>query len=352
VLESDRLTRGCLITSVGRRITKTAERISRRAAPGSRTPRAPQNISVAIVGAGRMGTALGLALKAIGYRIEVVATKRPASAARAAKAFGPATLALSAKQLRRLSSEQTDRINRCSVILIAAPDDVIGSVGRQLVDIVGSLPVPSRTPARRVALHTSGALASDVLKPMRSAGFAVGSLHPLVSISESRAGAKLLTHAFFSVEGDRAAVRAAESLVKALGGESFPIHSDRKALYHAAALTASPHMTALFDIAVDMLGVCGLKPGRARRILLPLLESTVGNLAKQDPARALTGTFKRGDKATVEMHLAALKQAKLPQALSVYVALGQRSIAMARKLSANPHDLDEIARLLSRATKD
>jgi predicted short-subunit dehydrogenase-like oxidoreductase (DUF2520 family) len=293
-----------------------------------------------------MGMALGLALKAIGYKIKVVVAKRPASAGRAARAFGPNTLALSAKQFGRLSEDQLDRINRCSVVLIATPDDVIASVARRLAHISTSQGI------RRVALHTSGALASDVLEPMRGAGFALGSLHPLVSISESRAGAKLLTQTFFSIEGDPAAVRAGKSLVKALGGESFLIDSDRKALYHAAALTASPNITALFDIAVDMLGLCGLKPARARRILLPLVESTVANLAKQDAARALTGTFKRGDKATVLKHLAALKDANLPQALAAYVILGQRSISIARKLSANPGDLDEIARILSRATKD
>jgi predicted short-subunit dehydrogenase-like oxidoreductase (DUF2520 family) len=187
---------------------------------------------------------------------------------------------------------------------------------------------------------------------MRRANFAVGSLHPLVSISESRAGAKVLTQAFFSIEGDPAAIRAGKSLVKALGGESFLIDPERKALYHAAALTASPNMTALFDIAVEMLGVCGLKPGRARRILLPLVESTIANLAKQDAARALTGTFKRGDRATVLKHLAALKDANLPEALRAYVVLGQRSISIARRLSGAREDLDEIARILSRAARE
>jgi predicted short-subunit dehydrogenase-like oxidoreductase (DUF2520 family) len=184
---------------------------------------------------------------------------------------------------------------------------------------------------------------------MRSAGFTVGSLHPLVSISESRLGAKLLRHAFFSVEGDPAAVKVGKSIVKDLGGESFTVDSRQKALYHAAALTASPNMTALFDIAVEMLVVCGLSASRARRILLPLVKSTVANLATQDPARALTGTFKRGDKLTVQKHLAALQSANLPQALTAYVVLGQRSISMARKLSANPVDLDEIARILAAA---
>jgi len=200
-------------------------------------------------------------------------------------------------------------------------------------------------------LHTSGALASDVLEPLRNAGFAAGSLHPLVSISESRSGAELLTGAFFSVEGDATAVKVGKVIVKDLGGESFTIDSRRKALYHAAALTASPNMTALFDIAVDMLGLCGLSSTRARRILLPLVESTVANLATQDPARALTGTFKRGDISTVQMHLAALKTANLPQALAAYAVLGLRSISMARKHTANPAALDKISRILSRAAR-
>ncbi|MDX6446211.1 MAG: hypothetical protein QOH71_3285 [Blastocatellia bacterium] len=298
-----------------------------------------------------MGTALGLALKAIGYKIEVVVARRPGSAVRAARTIGPDTLALSTRQLSRLNKDQIDRLNRCSVVLIATPDDAIAAVAGQLAEIL-TLPSGPGERTRRVALHTSGALASDVLRPMRRANFAVGSLHPLVSISESRAGARVLTQAFFSIEGDPVAVRAGKSLVKALGGESFLIDSDRKALYHAAALTASPNMTALFDIAVEMLGVCGLKPGRARRILLPLVESTIANLAKQDAAGALTGTFKRGDKATVLKHLAALKDANLPEALRAYVVLGQRSISIARRLSGTREDLDEIAGILSRATKE
>ena len=129
--------------------------------------------------------------------------------------------------------------------------------------------------------------------------------------------------------------------------ESFTIDAGRKALYHAAAVTAAPHMTALFDIAVEMLGRCGLSANRARAVLLPLVESTLANLATQEPSQALTGTFKRGDVSTVRKHLAALKAANLPQAMAAYVLLGQRSIALARKGNANRTGLDQIARLLS-----
>ena len=312
---------------------------------------------MAIIGAGRLGTALGLALKSAGYEINVVAAKRPSSARQAAKVFGPKTLALSALQLSRLSPGQIEHLNRCSLILIATPDDVIATVAKQLSEIFASermrLGSNKRTPAiRRVALHTSGALASDVLKPMRISGFATGSLHPLVSISESRSGAELLTRGFFSLEGDPAALRVGRTSVSDIGGESFTIDTRRKALYHAAAVMASPHLTALFDIALEMLGVCGLSQRQAQKVLLPLVKSTVANLAIQDPARALTGTFRRGDVSTVQMHLAAIKAANLPQALAAYVLLGQRSISMAGKHHPNAAGLNEIARILSRTRRE
>lgn len=311
---------------------------------------------MAIIGAGRLGTALGLALKAAAANIELVAAKRPSAARRAAEALGPKTLALSALQLSKLTPSQHARLNRCSLVLITTPDDNIAPVAKQLAAIFKSKPVRSRDhksgpAARRVVLHTSGALAADILEPLRSAGFAVGSLHPLVSISESRSGAESFTQAFFSLEGDPAAVRVGRLIVRGLGGESFTIDSRRKALYHAAAVIASPHMTALLDIAVEMLVLCGLSTTRARRILLPLVQSTLANLTTQDPARALTGTFKRGDVSTVQKHLAALGAANLPQALAAYIVLGQRSISLAKRRSTKPAGLDEIMRILSRAAK-
>jgi predicted short-subunit dehydrogenase-like oxidoreductase (DUF2520 family) len=186
---------------------------------------------------------------------------------------------------------------------------------------------------------------------MRSAGFAVGSLHPLLSISDSHSGAKSFKHAFFSIEGDPAALKVARALVRDLAGESFTIDSGRKALYHAAAVMASPHMTALFDVAVEMLGACGLSSTRARKVLLPLLASTVKNLQTQDATEALTGTFKRGDLATVRKHLAAIKGAGLPAALLAYIVLGQRSVSISKRGQSKRIEFDEIAKILASAMK-
>ena len=125
-----------------------------------------------------------------------------------------------------------------------------------------------------------------------------------------------------------------------------------RSLYHAAALTASPNIIALFDIALEMLSSCGLSRRRAQQVLLPLVESTLTNLKVQDPNRALTGPFKRGDAATIRKHIAAMKSVNLHDALAAYVLLGRRSLAMAKDQRTNPSRQAAIARILSALVDD
>ena len=333
-----------MVKNAGKSRTKTSR-------VGLRSPRRDRKPTVAVIGAGRLGTALGRALKSAGYRVEIVAARRRTSAQRAAKLIGKNTLGLSVQQLNRLSRSQSVRLNRCALILISTPDDAIAPVAGQLAVLFHSMQVGPgrRAPALRVALHTSGALSADVLSPLRRAGFAIGSLHPLVSISD-RAGRDAFRNAFFAIEGDRPAARAARSVVRGLGGQSFSISPGAKALYHAAAVTTSGHVVALFDIALEMLVNCGLSRRRSRQILRPLLESTSRNLSTKDPRLALTGTFARGDVSTAKRHLASIKSHKLPDALAAYILLGHRSLLLASR-RARPSGLDEIAEILAADVK-
>lgn len=296
--------------------------------------------AIAIVGAGRLGTALGIALNNAGYRVEVAVTKHAASARRAAKLIGKGIAPLAMRQ--RLRPGDWERLSRCNLIIISTPDDVIPSVAGQLAGLFSSRTAFN---SGRIVLHTSGALSADVLSPLRRAGIATGSLHPLVSVSDARTGRALFHGAFFAIEGDRLSRRAATSLVNDLGGKSFAIAPNAKALYHAAAVTASGHVTALYDIALEMLSRAGLSPRRAQQVLMPLLESTVRNLATKDPARALTGTFARGDLSTAKQHIKAIESTELHDALAAYVLLGKRSLRLAKTRAANGA-LDQIGKLL------
>ena len=206
------------------------------------------------------------------------------------------------------------------LLIIATPDDQIASVAKTLAKLDWNEGRAS------TVLHTSGALSSAVLAPLRETGWSTGSLHPLVSVSEPKAGASLLRGAFWCVEGEKRAVRLARNIVRDLDGKSFSIASENKPLYHAAAVMVSGNVTALFDVALEMLADCGLTRRQARSALLPLLASAVRNLEKLDPSSALTGTFARGDIETVKRHLEVLKNN--PSALEIYRLLGLRSLAL------------------------
>jgi len=268
-----------------------------------------QKPRVSIIGAGRLGTALGVALLQRGYSIESLVARRAQKARYAASLLDAKPQVLAARQLTSL--------HPADVFLITVPDDQIAAVATQL----------TRLAFEATALHTSGALSSDVLAPLRKRGWHTGSIHPLISVSDTDAA---LAGAFWSVEGDAAALRTGKAIVRDLGGQSFSIRSEHKPLYHAAAVMVSGNVVALFDVALEMLMHCGLNRKTARSILLPLIASTVRSLQTKDPAEALTGTFSRGDVETVKRHLAALKKSELVDALDLYRLLGQRSIKLGK----------------------
>jgi predicted short-subunit dehydrogenase-like oxidoreductase (DUF2520 family) len=292
--------------------------------------------SVSIVGAGRLGRALALALGASGYPILAFVAHRASHARKAAELFNK-----SENPVRSLGANQIDQLPPSDLILITTPDDAIEEVARQLAACeIGRV-------GQRTVLHTSGALSSKVLSPLAKAGFHTGSVHPLVSVSEPRAGAKALRGAFYCLEGDREAMRMARLVVSDLGGNSFSIRPESKALYHAAAVMASGQVVALFDFAAEMLAACGVSRKNAQRILTPLLESTVNNLKQSHAEKALTGTFARGDLATVRRHLAALSRKEFSQALEIYKLLGRRSVQLAEKNKLNPQLLKQMKKLLN-----
>ncbi len=266
-----------------------------------------QKTAISIIGSGRLGTALGVALLHRGYLVESLVGRRMQRVRNAARLLDADVQVLAAKELRSLRP--------ADVFLITVPDDQIASV-------VGEM---SRLEFTATALHTSGALSSEVLAPLRKRGWKTGSIHPLLSVSNA---GDPIERAFWSVEGDEAAARTGKAIVRDLDGQSFFIRPEDKPLYHAAAVMVSGNVTALFDVALEMLSECGIKRTTARNILLPLIASTVRNLETKDPVQALTGTFSRGDLETVKRHLAELK--RNPDALELYRLLGKRSLKLTK----------------------
>lgn len=314
--------------------------------------------TVSIIGPGRVGRSLAYALQSAGWPVVALVfrnAKQLQSETHLRSVF-PKTLLLDINHLEQLPSSD--------LLLITTPDDAIEQTA-QKITAAQKPPFPKSSlapfklippgPCSRAALHTSGALSSEVLHSLTTVGFVTGSMHPLVSVSDGDRG-KTLRGARYGLEGAKEAVLFAQAIVRDLGGEVFGIDPRHKDLYHAAAVMASPHLVALFDLVVELLVHSGLKQGVARKILLPLLDSTINNLHTRDeygdvrdPSEALTGTFARGDVGTVERHLKALSKEtpKLPaEALEIYKLLGLRSLQLAKRRGLSPKKISQIKKLL------
>lgn len=294
--------------------------------------------TVAIVGPGRLGRALAIALSDSGYPIKALVARGAAKAEKAAE-----LMPTRRGRIQVLGANHLAKLIPTDLILITTPDDAVENIAHLLAAL------ETGKARGRIVLHTSGALLSTVLAPLAQVGFHTGSLHPLVSVSDSRSGAKALSEAFYCVEGDKAATKVARRIVSDLGGKSFSIETESKALYHAAALTAAGHLTALLDIAIEMLVSCGLSRQTAQQVLMPLVQSAVNNLKESPPEKALTGPFARGDLATVQRHLSALSAEEFAEALEVYRALGLHSLHLASRNRLDEQLLRQIRRALDLA---
>ncbi|MGI9054759.1 MAG: Rossmann-like and DUF2520 domain-containing protein [Pyrinomonadaceae bacterium] len=286
---------------------------------------------ISIIGIGRLGGALALALSEKGFEIENLFARKLVTAEKISREIFS----------NNLSDKEFEEI-RSEIVLITTQDSEIQTVAENLAGKLQSKPI---------VLHTSGSLSSDVLQNLKEIGCSVGSLHPLISISDSFLGKTRFTNAFFCIEGDEQAIEAAEKIVSKLGGKSFSIETKYKTLYHASAVTACGHLVAVVDTAIEMLSKCGLNETQSKEILLPLIESTVENLKTQTTAEALTGTFARVDAETFERHFESLKNSVSNEALEIYLLLGERSLKLAEKQKADAKRLENMRKKILLAKK-
>jgi len=289
--------------------------------------------TLAIVGAGRVGRALGRRLRELDWKIGVVVTTSEASSRRAVRFIGAG----------KPHAGLTRHVLLSQIILISTPDDAISGVARELARIGGE-ELPGR-----VVLHTSGAQDSRVLAPVKEFGAAVGSIHPLQTFSG--VGVPDLVGKVFAVEGDLVAVRAARQIARALGGSPVQIGVGKKVLYHAAAALASGHVLALVEAATQMLISLGMTRSEATRALLPLTRQVLDNFQRVGPRAAWTGPLARGDYKVVESHLRALHGSREEVAFA-YEALNRLAArVLAQDVAGTAAELEKISATLKPKAK-
>ena len=267
---------------------------------------------IGIVGAGAVGTALGVALDRAGWRIHAVASRSAARRDRF-RSLVPGV---------RAFTEATPLVEEVELIVLAVPDDAIPAVAATLQMYSG-----------QAMVHTSGLLGAEALASAMAAGTQVGSFHPLVAFADLERAVAALHGATIAIEGDDQLLDLLARMAEAVGGTPVRLAPGAKPAYHAAAVLAAGGFVALLDAIAELGRAAGLDEAGSLAIYGPLIEQTLGNARSLGIGAALTGPMTRGDRGTVVRHIGALRD-HAPDALPVYRALADREIAIALERGA------------------
>ena len=283
---------------------------------------------VGIIGAGTVGTALGVAISRSGWPVTAFAS-RDAGRRERFSALVPGATAY---------AEAPAILDAVELIVVSVPDDAIAAVA-------GSM----RLFAGQTMVHTSGLLGAGVLSASLGAGSHIGAFHPLVSFTaDVERSVEGLKGATVAVEGDDDTVGLLADLAEAIGGLPVRLPAGSQAAYHAAAVLASGGLIALLDAVVALGAVAGLDEPGAVAVYGRLMEQTLANARAVGVAAALTGPITRGDAGTVTAHREALARFA-PEVADLYLAAARRELVIAEERGTlAPDDAERVRSALAK----
>ena len=282
----------------------------------------PARLRVGIVGPGRAGTALALALARAGHDVTAAAAVSQQSKRRVRDNFPRARL-----------TDPAGVLGAADLVLLTVPDDV-------LPGLVEGLAATGAPYEGRLVAHASGAHGIRVLSPATRAGALPLALHPVMTFTGREDDVDKIKGVSFGVTAPEQIRPAAEALVIEMGGEPVFIAEENRALYHAALAFAANHLVTLVSQAASLLRDAGAD--NPNRMLGPLLGAALDNALRFGDA-GLTGPVARGDDGTVAAHIEAIA-AHEPAALPAYRALAR--LTADRALAAGTLSASDAERLL------
>lgn len=272
--------------------------------------------SIALIGAGRVGSTLARALHTTGYSVNSIWSRTPAHAS------------VLAEQVHARLVDLNTAPGTADLTLLAVADDSLATLVQDLADA-------GAWRAGQMVVHCSGVLPVAVLAPAATYGALTGGLHPLAAIADRDQA--LPPGMTFAVEAEEPLRAILHRMARDLGGRTFNLQGNARGLYHAAAVLASNYTVVLAALAADLLERAGIDPDAALPALMPLIESTMANLSSAGLPAALTGPLVRGDAGTVIRHLAALDRVT-PGIAQVYRALGIAALPLVEARGEVPHE--------------
>jgi predicted short-subunit dehydrogenase-like oxidoreductase (DUF2520 family) len=282
----------------------------------------PARLRVGVVGAGRVGTALAVALGRAGHDVAAVSAVSDASIRRIEQRLPGVAI-----------RQPPEVVASADLVLMTVPDDV-------LPGLVAGLAATGAAVEGRLIAHASGRHGLGVLDPVVRAGALPLALHPVMTFTGRPDDIDRLAGISFGVTAPDPLRPVAEALVVEMGGEPVFIAEEQRDLYHAALASGANYLVTLVVQASDLLRDAGV--AHPARMLGPLLSAALDNALRLGDA-ALTGPVARGDADTVASHVNALR-ADAPEALPAYLALAR--LTADRAVAAGTLSAPDAQRLL------
>lgn len=269
---------------------------------GADASRRPGRLGVGIIGAGRVGSVLGAALRSAGHAVVGISAVSEASRERA-ESLLPGVPVLEVPAI----------VERSELVLLAVPDDA-------LPELVAGLARLDAWQAGQLVVHTSGRYGTSVLAPARAAGAIPLAIHPAMTFTGMSLDLNRLPDSMFGITAAPAVLPIAQALVVEMGAEPVVIEEESRALYHAALAHASNHLVTITAQSTQLLADLGVQ--HPDRMLGPLMKASLENALSSGEA-ALTGPVARGDAGTVRAHRAALEAHDAPDTRQAYLGMAR-----------------------------
>lgn len=266
-------------------------------------------MDVAVIGPGRVGTTLALALRRAGHRIAAVGGGGPASRAR----FTERLAAVAAHEAPSAAARGAE------LVLVTTPDDAIAAV-------VTDLAVADALREGQRVVHVAGSQGLAPLRRAALAGAGVAACHPAQTFPAGEPDPDAIVGAAWAVTAAADDRRWAHDLVRDCGGYPHDLDEDARVLYHAALTMGSNAVGAVVAAARMLLAGAGIDV--PADFLAPLVERSAA-AALEGGAEAITGPVVRGDLGTVERHLEALDR-DVPHLAATYRHLATVILAQVR----------------------
>lgn len=265
---------------------------------------AGNGLKIGVIGAGKVGFTLALALTKGGYTVNAVSSRSISSAYKLGDKL-PSAVVFEGPQ---------GVANACDLIFITTPDSAIGNVAASITVSPGLM-----------VCHVAAATPIAVLDPLRTQGAVTGVFHPLQAIGSTNA--EILPGITFAIEAEEPLFKILRDMAVRLGGRVVELKGNDRVLYHASAIMASNYLVTLVSQAAGLWQGFGTQE-QAVRALMPLIRGTLDNIEQIGIPDCLTGPISRGDIQTIEKHISLIGES-VPQTLDLYRLLGLKTISIA-----------------------